>query len=43
MPDPNGGPRGDLLVQTLIEVPKKLNPDQESLLRRLAELERPRS
>jgi molecular chaperone DnaJ len=40
MPDPNGGPRGDLLVQTFIEVPKKLNEDQEVLLRQLAELER---
>ncbi len=39
MPDPNGGPRGDLLVQTIIEVPKKLHPEQETLLRRLAELE----
>ncbi|NLX56077.1 MAG: molecular chaperone DnaJ [Planctomycetaceae bacterium] len=40
MPDPNGGPRGDLLVQTFIEVPKKLSASQETLLRQLAELER---
>ncbi|MCU0958872.1 MAG: molecular chaperone DnaJ [Pirellulaceae bacterium] len=40
MPDPHGGARGDLLVQTFIEVPKKLHPAQESLLRQLAELER---
>jgi molecular chaperone DnaJ len=40
MPDPNGGPRGDLLVQTIIEVPKKLSENQETLLRQLAELER---
>jgi len=40
MPDPTGGPRGDLLVQTYIEVPKKLDAEQESLLRQLAELER---
>ncbi len=40
MPDPHGGSRGDLLVQTFIEVPKELSPDQEALLRQLAELER---
>jgi molecular chaperone DnaJ len=39
MPDPHGGPRGDLLVQTYIEVPKRLTPNQEELLRQLAELE----
>ncbi|MBM4092758.1 MAG: molecular chaperone DnaJ [Planctomycetes bacterium] len=39
MPNPHGGPRGDLLVQTLVEVPKTLNPRQEVLLRELAELE----
>lgn len=40
MPDPHGGGRGDLLVQTFIEVPKELSPAQEALLRQLAELER---
>lgn len=40
MPDPHGGPGGDLLVQTYIEVPKKLNARQQELLRQLAELER---
>ena len=39
MPDPRGGRRGDLLVQTYVEVPKKLAPEEESLLRKLAELE----
>lgn len=39
MPDPHGGARGDLLIQTFIEVPKKLNPRQAELLRELAELE----
>ena len=39
VPDPRGGAPGDLLVQTYIEVPKKLSADQESLLRELAELE----
>ena len=39
MPDPHGGPRGDLLVQFHVEVPKKLNKKQEELLRQLAELD----
>ena len=39
MPRLRGGGTGDLLVQTFIEVPKKLSPDQEGLLRKLAELE----
>lgn len=39
MPDPRGGSAGDLHVQTYIEVPKKLTPKQETLLRELAELE----
>ncbi len=39
MPNPHGGVKGDLLVQTYIEVPKKLNERQEVLLRQLAELE----
>ena len=40
MPDPRGGSPGDLHVQTHIEVPKKLTPRQEELLREMAELER---
>lgn len=39
MPDPHGGGVGDLLVQTFIEVPKKLSGKEEKLLRELAELE----
>jgi len=39
LPDPHGGSAGDLHVQTFIEVPKKLGPRQEELLRELAELE----
>ena len=39
MPDPRGGITGDLVVQTFIEVPKKLTTRQEELLRELAELE----
>lgn len=39
MPDPRGGSSGDLMVQTYIEVPKKLNTRQQELLRELAELE----
>ena len=39
MPDPHGGPRGDLLVHFHVEVPKKLNKKQEDLLRQLAEVD----
>jgi molecular chaperone DnaJ len=39
MPDPHGGRRGDLVVQVLIDVPKKLDKRQEELLRELAEVE----
>ena len=39
MPDPRGRHKGDLLVQTFIEVPKKLTAEQKKLLRELAELE----
>jgi molecular chaperone DnaJ len=37
--NPHGGPVGNLLVQTYIEVPEKLTPRQEELLRELAEVE----
>jgi len=37
--DPRGGSAGDLHVQTTIEVPKKLTPKQDKLLRELADLE----
>jgi molecular chaperone DnaJ len=36
---PGGSRKGDLLVQTVIEVPKKLSEAQAKLLRELAELE----
>ena len=39
MPDPRGSGPGDLLVQTHIEVPKKISAEQEKLLRELAEIE----
>ena len=39
MPDPRGGSAGDLHVQTYIDVPKKLSPRQEELLRELADVE----
>ena len=35
LPDPRGGATGDLHVQTYIEVPKKLTPNQERLLREI--------
>ncbi|GAB4158873.1 MAG: molecular chaperone DnaJ [Planctomycetaceae bacterium] len=40
MPDPHGGRSGDLLVVVQVEVPQKLSAEQESLLRKLAELEK---
>jgi molecular chaperone DnaJ len=39
MPDPRRRGLGDLLVQVLIEVPKKLSKEEDTLLRELAELE----
>ncbi len=39
MPSVRSGAHGDLLVQAYIEVPKKLNAEQEELLRELAEIE----
>jgi len=39
MPDPHTGARGDLLVETIIEVPKKFSKRQQELLRELADLD----
>ena len=39
MPDPHGGPIGDLLVKTYIEVPKNVGEEYGELLQRIAELE----
>jgi molecular chaperone DnaJ len=39
MPDINGRGRGDELIEVVVEIPKKLTPRQEELLRELAELE----
>jgi molecular chaperone DnaJ len=39
MPDPRGRQKGDLHVQIDIDVPKKLDEEQETLIRSLAELE----
>jgi molecular chaperone DnaJ len=39
MPNPRGGRKGDLLVQVVIETPTNLTPEQEQLLRQLAELD----
>ena len=40
MPDPHGGPRGDLFVHLHLEVPRRLGDRQEELLRELAEEEK---
>lgn len=39
MPDPQGGGRGDLRVQVVVDVPRKLTPKHEALLRELADIE----
>jgi molecular chaperone DnaJ len=39
MPDLQGRGKGDLIVEVHVEVPKKLHPQQEELLRQLAEVE----
>lgn len=39
MPDPRGGRHGDLHVEVKVVVPKKLSPEHEELLRKLAERE----
>lgn len=39
MPDPRSRMRGDLLVHTFVEIPKKVTPQQEELLRKLASLD----
>ncbi len=40
MPDPHGGPPGDLILRFKVEIPKKLTKRQEELLREFAEIER---
>lgn len=37
--DPRGGRQGDLLVQVAIDVPKEVGPEEDAILRQLAELE----
>ena len=39
LPDLRGGNSGDLLIQLLIEVPRKLTKEQEKLLREYADTE----
>ena len=37
--DPRGGPTGDLMVRTYVEVPNQVDQREEQLLRELAEVE----
>jgi molecular chaperone DnaJ len=39
MPDPRVRGRGDLVVQVIVEVPRKLSPEHEAVLRELAAIE----
>ncbi|MFH1023943.1 MAG: molecular chaperone DnaJ [Planctomycetota bacterium] len=39
VPDIHGHGRGDLLVRVIVEVPRRLSPKQESILRELAKIE----
>lgn len=39
VPDPRSGMRGDLLLHTFVEIPKKVSTRQEELLRQLAEVD----
>ena len=39
LPDIRGGSKGDLLVQLVVEIPKKLSDEQENLLREYAKTE----
>ncbi len=43
LPDPKGGPPGDLVVHLQVRLPTRVNREQEELLRRFAELEKSRS
>ncbi len=40
LPDPKGGPPGDLIVHLQVQLPSKVNREQEDLLKRFAELEK---
>ncbi len=39
LPDLRTGAKGDLLVQTAVEIPRRVTPEQERLLRQYAEIE----
>ncbi|MCR9120110.1 MAG: hypothetical protein NXI22_24510, partial [bacterium] len=42
MPDPNGGPPGDLTIETFLEVPTRISREYKTLLQRIAEIEQPK-
>ena len=39
MPNPRGGRKGDLLVQVVLDTPQTLTAEQETLFKRLAEID----
>ncbi len=43
LPDPKGGPPGDLIIHLNVKLPTRVNREQEELLKRFAEIEKEKS